>query len=153
MTSERARLLDLLWEEACPHCVLDHSLDARFGCDESSQVCRCSDVSRPFQPNSGLACTKGRLCHAVLRETRKEPFKRPLPDLVVDLCSPLFLQDRVVVNRQDVVGTANSQTLSEEGELRLRVLAELDAFVHCSNTVCFHVSLGRRLPRSGAGPR
>ena len=36
-----------------------------------------------------------------------------------DLCSTLFLQDCVAENPQDVVDTANSQTLSERGELRL----------------------------------
>ena len=43
---------DLLREKACPNCVSDHSLDTRFGCDESSQVCRSSGVSRSYEPNS-----------------------------------------------------------------------------------------------------
>ena len=131
------RLQDLLREKACPNCVTDRTLDARF------EVCRSSDVPRSFEPNSRLACAEGCLCHAVLCETREEPFKRPLPDLVVDFCSPLFLQDCVAVNPPDVVGTANSQTLSEEGELRLRVLAELDAFVHCSDDICLAQELVR----------
>ena len=38
------------------------------------------------------------------------------------------------MNPQDVVDTADSQTLSEEGELRLRVLAE---FVHVADDFCF----------------
>ena len=70
------RLQDLLREKARPDCVSDHTLDARFGCDESSQVCRGNDVSRSLEPNSGLACTEGCLCRAVLRETREEPFER-----------------------------------------------------------------------------
>ena len=49
-------LQDLLREKACPNCVSDHTLGARFGCDESSQVCRSSDVSR--EPNSRLAYTE-----------------------------------------------------------------------------------------------
>ena len=80
------RLQDLLRENARPDCASDHALDARFGCDESSQVCRSSDVSRSLEPNSGLACTEGCLCRAVLREARGEPIERPLPDLVVDRC-------------------------------------------------------------------
>ena len=32
-----------------------------------------------------------RVCHAVLCEAQEEPFGTPLPDLVVDLCSTLFL--------------------------------------------------------------
>ena len=41
-----------------------------------------------------------------------------------------------------------SQTLSEEGELRLRVLAELDAFVRCADDVCLAQELVRdELPR------
>ena len=112
MTSER-RLRDLLREKTCPNCVSDHCLDARFGCGESSQMSRCSVVWRSFEPNSGLASAEGRLCHAVLCETREEPVERPLPDLVIDLCSPLFLQDCVAVNQQNVVGAAASQTLSE----------------------------------------
>ena len=43
-----ARLQDLLWEKACQKCVSDHTLDALFGCNESSQVCRSSDVSPSF---------------------------------------------------------------------------------------------------------
>ena len=94
-----------------------------------------------LNPDSGLACAEGRLRHAVLCEAREEPFERPLPDLVVDRCSTLFLQDCVAVNPQ--VDTANSQTSSKEGELCLRILAELDAFAHCSDDIC---------PCSGAGP-
>ena len=85
-----ARLQDLLREKACPNCVSDHSLNARFGCDESSQECRSSDVSRSFEPNSRLACAEGCLCHAVLceaqkralRETAARSRRRPLPPVV-----------------------------------------------------------------------
>ena len=89
----------------------------------------------PLRPNSGLACAEGRLRHAVLCEAREEPFEGPLPDLVMDRCSTLFLQDCVAVHQQDVVDTAYSQTFSEEGELCLRVLAQLDAFVHGSDDI------------------
>ena len=51
----KASLEDLIREKACPNCVWDRRLDARFGCDESSQVCRRSDVSRSLEHNSGLA--------------------------------------------------------------------------------------------------
>ena len=129
------RLQDLLREKACPNCVSDHTLDARFGCDESSQVCRSSDVSRSFEPNSGLTCAEGRLCHAVLCDAQEGPFERPLPDLVMERCITLFLQGCVAVIPQDVVDTANSQTFSKECELCLRVLAGLDAFVHCSDDI------------------
>ena len=61
-------------------------------------MCQSSVVSRSLEPNSGLACTEGCLCHAVLREPREEPFEGPLPDLVVDRCSVVFLQDCVAVN-------------------------------------------------------
>ena len=112
-------------------------------------------VSRSFEPNSGLACAEGRLRHAVLCETREEPSERPPTDFVVDLCSPLFLQDcRIVwpVNPQDVVDTADSQTLTEEGEPRLRFLAELDAFVYCSDDISLAQELVRdELSRSDSG--
>ena len=64
-------------------------------------------------------------------------------DLVVDLCSTLFLQDCVAVNPQDVVDTANFQTLSEQSAFRLRVLADLDAFLHRSDDVCLAQELVR----------
>ena len=83
MTSERRVSRTLLREKARPNCVPNHTLDARFGCDESSQVCRSSDVSRSLEPNSRLASTEGCLCHTV-RETREEPFERPLPNLIID---------------------------------------------------------------------
>ena len=101
-----------IWKEACPDCVLDHCMDARLGCNESSEVSRSGDVSR-------AEC------------------RIPLPNLVVDFCSPLFLKGCVAVNSQDVADAADSQTLSEEGKFRLQVLAELDAFMHRSNDVCF----------------
>ena len=88
------------------------------------------------------------MCHAVLRETREEPFERPLPDLMIDRCSTVFLQDCVAVNPQDVVDTANSQTLPKEGELCLLILAKLDALVHCTDDVCPAQELVRdELPR------
>ena len=109
-------------------------------------------VLRSFEHNSRLACAEGRLRHAVLCETREEPFERPLPDLVVDRCSPLFLQDCVAVNPQDVVDTADAQTFSKEGELCLRVLAELDAFVYCSDDIPLAQELVRdELSRSDSG--
>ena len=48
---------------------------ARFGCDESFQGCRSSDVQRSFEHNSGLASADGRLRHAVLCEAREELLK------------------------------------------------------------------------------
>ena len=74
--------------------------------------------------------------HTVLRETWEEPFERPLPNLFKDLYNPLFLKDCVV-------DATDTQTLSEEGKFRLRILAELDAFVHCSEDVCFAQELVR----------
>ena len=47
-------------------------------------------------------------CHAVLCEIEEEPSERPLPDLVVDFCSTLFLQGCGAANQQDVVDMANS---------------------------------------------
>ena len=89
-------------------------------------------MSRALEPNSGLACAESCLCHAVLCETREEPLERPLPDPIVDRCRPLCHQDCVGVHPQDVVVTADSQTFSKEGELCLRILAQLDALVHCA---------------------
>ena len=75
-----------------------------------------------------------------------------LSNLVVDFGSPLFLKDCVAVNSQDVVDAAHSHTLSEKGKFRLRVLAELDAFVHFSNDVCLAQEVVRDvLSRSDSG--
>ena len=111
-------------------------------------MCRSSDVSRSFEPDSGLAITELCLRHAVLGEAREEPFERPQPDLVVDRRCTLFLQDCVAVNPQEVVHTADLQTLSEAGELRLRILAELNALAHCPDDICLIQELVRdELPR------
>ena len=101
-------------------------------------------MSRSFVPDSRLACIDSCLCHAVLRESQEDPLKESLPHLVEDFSSPLFLQDRVAVYSQDVVDAADSQTFSLESIFRLRVLTQLDTFVHNSNNV-------RPWPR--AGPR
>ena len=83
----------------------------------------------------------------MLCDSWEEPFERPLPDLVVDLRStPAGLCGREPAG---CVDTADSQALSDEGELRLRVLAKLDAFVHRSDDVCLAQELVRdELPRS-----
>ena len=51
----------------------------------------------------------------------------------------------MAVYSQDVVDAAcyHALSLSEEGKFRLRVLAELDAFEHCSNDVRFAQELLR----------
>ena len=41
----------------------------------------------------------------------------------------------MAVNPQDVVDAADSQTFSKDGEFCLRVLAKLDALVHCSDDI------------------
>ena len=33
-----ASLQEVLWEKACPNCVLDQCLTARFGCDERTRL-------------------------------------------------------------------------------------------------------------------
>ena len=91
------------------------------------------------------SCTERRLRHTVLHETREEPFERPLSNLIVYLCSSLFLKDCVAVYSQDVVDAVNSHTLSEDGKFRLRVLAKLIAFVHCSNDVYLAEELVRNV--------
>ena len=98
-------------------------------------MCRSRDVSRSSVSDSGLACAECGLRHTVLREAWEEPFERPPPNLV-DFCSPLFLKDCVAVYSQDVVDAINSQTLPLEGKFCLRVLTQLNSFVHCSAMYC-----------------
>ena len=55
---------------------------------------------------------------------------------------------------QNVVVAADSQTFSEEGELCLRVLEELNTFVHHSDDVCLSQELIRDiLSRSNSGSK
>ena len=50
------RLQDLPREKACPDCVSDHAMDARFGCDESSPApkvaCAMPSSMRPGKSRS-----------------------------------------------------------------------------------------------------
>ena len=133
----------LLQQKTSCDSILDPCLDARFACSECTLVRRSRDVSRSLVSSSSLACAWCGLRHTVFRETPEEPFERPLPHLVVDFCSPLFLKDCEAMHSQDVVDAANSQTLPEEGKFRLRVLSELDTFVHGANDI----GLGRELVR------
>ena len=124
--------------EACQDCVTDHALDARFGCGEGSQVCRSCNVPRPFEP--------GCLRHAVLHETREEPIEGPLPNFIVN--RPLRFVPPGLCGREPVVDSADPQTFCEERELCLRVLAELNALVHCADDICLAQKLVRdELPR------
>ena len=43
----------------------------------------------------------------------------------------------MTVYSEDVVGSADAQTLAEEGKFCLRALTQLDTFVHCPIDVCF----------------
>ena len=95
-------------------------------------MCWSRDVSRSLVTDSGLACAECGSRHTVFRGTREEPFERPLPNLVVDFCSPLFLKDCVAM-----VDAANFQSLpEEEGKFRLRVLTQLISSVHGANDIC-----------------
>ena len=49
----------------------------------------------------------------------------------------------MAVNPQDVVDTADAQTLQKEGELSLRILAKLDALVRCADDICLAQELVR----------
>ena len=72
----------------------------------------------------------------------KSRSKDPLPNFIVNR------RDFATMDPQDVVDTTDPRTLSEEGELRLPVLAELDALVRGSDDVCLAQELVRdKLPR------
>ena len=82
------------------------------------------------------------------------PRDNVLPRLVrclcgfLDECAVVFLEDFVTMDSQDVVDTTDPQTLSEEGELHLRVVAELNALVRCADDICLAQELVRdKLPR------
>ena len=66
-----------------------------------------------------LASAERRFCHTVLCGTWEEPPKRLVTNLAADFCGPLFLQDCVAVNLQDVVDAADSQSLPMEGKFCL----------------------------------
>ena len=48
----------VLQQQASSDCVVNHRLDARFGCHEGPHVCWSRDVSRSFVSDSGLACAE-----------------------------------------------------------------------------------------------
>ena len=52
------------------------------------------------------------LLRTVLRESREEPLKGHLSNLVVDFSSPFLLQDCVAVHPEGVVDTAHAKTLA-----------------------------------------
>ena len=53
--------------------------------------------------------------HAVFRETREEPLKRSLSNLVIDFNGSLLLQDRVAEHSQYVVDATDTKTLVVRG--------------------------------------
>ena len=112
-----------------------------FAAVRAPKCAESRDVSRSFVPHPGLACTECRLRHTVWEEA----LERPLPNLVEDFSSPFLMQDRVAVHSQDVVDAADSQTFPWESKFCLRVLAQLNAFVHCSNDIRLGQELKRHL--------
>ena len=83
----------------------------------------------------GLACAERRLLRALLRESREEPLKISLPNLVVDFSSSFFLQDCVAMHPEGVVDAADAKAFAKERKFCLRILAQLNTFVHCSNNI------------------
>ena len=67
-----------------------------------------------------------------------------LSNPIVDFSSSFLLQDCVAVHPEDVVDTANARASAQESEFRLRILAQLNTFVHCSDDVCFWPRVGPR---------
>ena len=58
--------------------------------------------------------------------------------------SSLLLQDRVAVHSQDVVDATDTKIFTKESEFCLRVLTQLDTFVHAPSDVCLGQGLGPR---------
>ena len=101
---------------------MNHCLYPRF---------RCYEVLEPqclvlFCIHFGTGLRQCGLYHAVFRETREQPLKRSLSNLVVDFSGSFLLQDRM---------TVHSETFADESKFCLRVLTQLDTFVHSSNDV------------------
>ena len=116
-------------------CVLAHCMDARLGCYEGSQVCWSRDVTRPFVPDSGLACAE-----CCLRQASMKPRKRRLRERC-----PTRFSYRIVwpCTRKMWLMRLTPALSPQECRFCLRVLAELNAFMHCSNDI----PLGQELIR------
>ena len=76
------------------------------------------------------------LLRTFLREPREEPLKGPLPNLIVDVSSSFLLQDCVATHPENVVRAANAEAFAKRCKLCLRILAQLNTFVHCSTNIC-----------------
>ena len=65
----------------------------------------------------------------------EEPIMRPLSNLIVDFSSPFFSQDCTAMHREDVLYAANATAFGKERKFCLRILAQVNTFVHCSDDV------------------
>ena len=65
------------------------------------------------------------------------------PNLIADFSSSLFLQDPVALHSQNVIDATDAKTFAQESKFCLRVLTQLDTFVHSSDDV----RLGQELVR------
>ena len=75
---------------------------------------------------------------------KKSLFERPLSNLVLNFSGSLLLRDRVAVHSQNVIDATDAKTFAKDSKFCLRVLTQLDTFVHGSNDVC----LGQELVRN-----
>ena len=75
--------------------------------------------------------------HSMLSSVKpgEETLKRSLSNFFIDFSGSLLLQDRVAVHSKDVFDAADTKTFAEESKFCLRVLTQLNTFVHCSNDV------------------
>ena len=116
-------------------------------------MCWSRNVPCPFFSNPGLACTPRCLLQTVLRESREEPLKRSLSNLIEDFGSSSFFQNCMTVHSEDVADFADTKALAKESTLCLWVLTQLDSFVHGPNDIGLGQELVRdEVPRSNSDP-
>ena len=85
MMAFRSATKGLFREKSGCGCDLNHTQNSRVGCNECSNVCRASNVSRSLVANTRLAGTERGLFQAVLCESWKESLKDLCPFLE-ELC-------------------------------------------------------------------
>ena len=91
------------------------------------------NVSNSFVSYFGLAGAECDLFRTFLRESWEEPFKGYLPNLVVDFSSSFLLQYCDAMHPEDVVDAPDAKAFAEKRKFFLKILTQLDTFVHCSN--------------------
>ena len=101
----------------------------RARCHQCPRVCGTHNISCPLAACSRLPHTQRCMFHAILREPWEECLQRRKSHVIETFAAPASCEGFETKYSWDALDSADSETFTDQNELRLRVLTKLNTFV------------------------